>query len=41
MKFSEHVKLLERDNIIVLVNTCTRNWYKMSKEIFNILNYGN
>ena len=40
MKFSEHVKLLERDNIIVLVNTCTRNWYKMSKEIFNILNYG-
>lgn len=40
MKFSEYVKRVERENVILLVNTRTRDWYKISNEIFGIINYG-
>lgn len=40
MKLNNFVKIIERDHRVVLVNTCTRDWYKMSKEIFDILKYG-
>lgn len=39
MKYSKYVKILERENLVILINTRTRAWYRMSKNIFDILNY--
>lgn len=40
MKFSKYVRMLERENIVILVNMQTRNWYRVSKNIFEVVNYG-
>lgn len=37
MKFNKDVVILEREDRVILVNSYTRKWYKLSRELFLII----
>lgn len=39
MRFSKHTIILRKENRVVLVNKCTRNWYRLSEELFSVIKF--
>lgn len=39
MRFSKQTIILRKENRVVLVNKCTRNWYRLSEELFSVIKF--